>query len=112
MVTQLVNYYQRLSKDFWLHNYIASFIYFLLFGQDHLGKLIVYPLIVATIHFANHYIRQAWLYTYVGYQTLSKDVWSLIATFFVNLLVWQSPITILLILLVIFVLRDDLPKIF
>lgn len=98
MVNQFVNYYQRLSKDFWLYNYLASLIYFLLLGQNDLFQLFVYPFIVALIHFANQYLKEPLLYQYIGYQALVKEPISLILTFFLNQIIWQSPIKLILIL--------------
>lgn len=107
MVHSIINYFQRLSQTFWVNNYLASLVYFILFGQDEWSQLVLYPIVVALIHITNQYLNQPWIYRHVGFQAVSKKDWQLLLiNFLLNIVVWNMPGVLILVCLLFVGVRE------
>ncbi|MGF3065879.1 hypothetical protein [Facklamia sp. P12950] len=83
-------YVQSVEKNFWIYNFVASFIYFAINGFDALSNFILFPLaIMLIIYILKERLRSTTDTQFLGFYPLGKDFGKLVIASIMNYVIWQ-----------------------
>lgn len=84
-------------NEFWIYNYIASFIMYFVFNSNQYLSLFLFPLTIAALHYVlENYMNLREFREYLGYFPIQTSFVDIVIALVVNFILWDHATILLL----------------